>query len=66
MGEHVPAHAQMEEEQLAKPMNTPVVLASQPIGKDHCNDLGNKEIRISIITKKLYLYKLYWFLLMYL
>ena len=55
MGEHVPAHAQMEEEIMAEPMNTPVVSASHP-DKDHCNDLGYNEIRISIITKHLYLY----------
>ena len=41
MKEHVPAHAQMEEEKMEEPMNTLVVSASQPIGKYHCNDLGN-------------------------
>ena len=56
MEEHVHAHAQMEEEQMAEPMNTPVVSTSQPTGKDHCNDIGNNEICISIITKHLYLY----------
>ena len=44
MVEHVPAHAQMEEEQMEEPMNTLVVSASHPTGKDHCNDLGNNEI----------------------
>ena len=56
MAEHVPAHAQIEEEQMEEPMNTPVVLASQPTSIDHCNDIGNNEIHISIITKHLYLY----------
>ena len=31
-------------------MNTPIVSASHPIGKYYCNDIGNNEIRISIIT----------------
>ena len=57
MAENVPSHTQMEEEQMAEPMNTPVVSASQPTSKYHCNDIGNNEIRISIITKHLYLYK---------
>ena len=35
---------------MEKPMNTPVVSTSQPTGKYHCNDIGNNEIRISIIT----------------
>ena len=39
MTQHVPAHAQLEEEQMTEPMNTPVVSASQPRGKDHCNDI---------------------------
>ena len=56
MEEHVPSHAQSEEEQMAEPMNSPVDSVSQPTGKDHCNDLENNEIRISIITKHLYLY----------
>ena len=56
MEKHVPTHSQMEDEQMAKPMNTLTVLVSQPIGKDHCNDIGNNEIFISIITKHLYLY----------
>ena len=56
MAEHVPFHARMEEEQMAEPMNTPIVSASHPTGKDHCNDIGNNEIRISIITTHLYLY----------
>ena len=56
MVEHVPTHAQMEEEQMGEPMNTPVVSASQSMGNDHCNDLENNEIHISIITKNLYLY----------
>ena len=43
MVEHVPAHAQMEEEQMAKAMNTPIFSASHPTGKDHCNDLGNND-----------------------
>ena len=41
MAEHVPTHAQMEEEQMEEPMNNLVVSSSQPIGKDHCNYLGN-------------------------
>ena len=43
MVEHVPVHvhAQLEEEQMAEPMNTPVVSASQPTSKYHCNDIGN-------------------------
>ena len=53
---HVLAHAQMKEKQMTEPMNTLIVSSSQPIGKDHCNDLGNNEIRISIITTHLYLY----------
>ena len=56
MAEHVPSHAQMEEEQMAEKMDTPVVLASRPTRKDHCNVIGNNEIRVSIITKNLYLY----------
>ena len=56
MAEHVPAHAQLEEEQMTEPMNTLVVSPSQPIGKYHCNDIGNNEIRISIINTHLYLY----------
>ena len=44
MAEHVPTHAQMEEEEMAEPMNTLTVLASQPIVKDHCNDLGNNDV----------------------
>ena len=51
------AHAQMEEEQMAEPMNTLTISSSQPIGKDHCNDFGNNEIHVSIINKHLYLYK---------
>ena len=43
MEEHVPAHAQMEEEQMAEPMNTLTVLASRPTGKDHCSDIGNND-----------------------
>ena len=54
---HVPAHAQLEEEQMEKPMNTLVVSAIQPTGKNHCNDIVNNEIYISIITTQLYLYK---------
>ena len=45
------------EEQMAEPMNTLTVSASHPTGKDHCNDLKNNEICISIIIKHLYLYK---------
>ena len=56
MAEHVPTHAQLEEEQMAEPMNTPFVSASHPTSKDHCNDIGNNEICISIITTHLYLY----------
>ena len=33
MVENVPAHAKLEDEQMAEPMNTPVVSPSQPIGK---------------------------------
>ena len=43
MAEHVPAHAQMEEEKMAEPMNTLTVSASQPTCKNHCNDLGNND-----------------------
>ena len=43
MAEHVPAHAQMEEEQMAEPMNTLTVSASQPTNKYHCNDIGNND-----------------------
>ena len=50
MEEHVPAHALMEEEQMEEPMNTPVVSINHPTGKYHCNDIGNNEIQISIIT----------------
>ena len=46
----------LTEEKMTKPMNTPVVSASQPTCKDHFNDIGNNEICISIITKHLYLY----------
>ena len=56
MTELVPTHAQLEKEQMIEPMNTPVVSASQPIGKDHCNDIGNNETHITIITTHLYLY----------
>ena len=56
MAEHVPGHARLEEEQMTKPMNTPVVSASQPTSKDHCNDIGNNEIHISLINTHLYLY----------
>ena len=56
MADHEPAHAQMEEEQMVEPMNTLTVSASQPTGKDNCNDIGNNEIHISVITKHLYLY----------
>ena len=44
MAQHVPAHAQLKEEQMEKPMNTPLVSASHPTSKDHCNDLVNNEI----------------------
>ena len=58
MAEYVLAHARLEEEQMAEPMNTPIVSPSQPIGKHHCNDIGNNEMCISIITTQiLYLYK---------
>ena len=43
MEEHVPSHAQMEEEQMTKPMNTLIVWTSPPKGKDYCNDLGNND-----------------------
>ena len=43
MAEHVPSHAQMEEEQMVEPMNTLTVSTSHPIGKYHCNDLGNND-----------------------
>ena len=56
MAEHVPSHAQMEEEQMEEPMKTLVVSASYPTSKYHCNDIGNNEIHISIITTHLYLY----------
>ena len=46
----------IEEEQMEKPMNTPVVSSSQPISKHHCNDIGNNEISILIIITHLYLY----------
>ena len=35
MGEHVLSHAQLEEEQMVEPMNTPVVSTSHPTGKAH-------------------------------
>ena len=56
MVEHVPAHAQLEEEEMVGPMNTPFVSPSQPIGKYHCNDIVNNKICISIITMHLYIY----------
>ena len=56
MEEHVPSHAQSEEEQMVEPTNSPVDSASQPTGKDHCNEIENNEKRISIITLHLYLY----------
>ena len=56
MVEHVSSHAQLEEEQMAEPMNTPIISGGQPTCKDHCNDIGNNEICISIITSHLYLY----------
>ena len=40
MAEYVPAHAQLEEEQMTEPMNTPFFLASQPTNKYHYNDIG--------------------------
>ena len=43
MAENLPVHAQMEDEQMEEPMNSPVVSASQPTGKDHCNNLGNSD-----------------------
>ena len=43
MTKHVPTHAQMEEEQMAEPMNTLIVSDSHPTCKDHCNDLGNND-----------------------
>ena len=55
MAEHVPSHAQMEEEQMLEPNNTLVVSASQPTSKYHCNDLGNNEICISI-KPNIYIY----------
>ena len=55
MAEHVPSHAQPGEEQMVEPMNTTVDLASHPTSKYHCNDIGNNEIRISIITMHLYI-----------
>ena len=42
MAEHVPAHAQMEEEQM-EPMNTLTISVIQPIGKYHCNDIENND-----------------------
>ena len=56
MEEHVPSHAQSREEQMEEPMNTAVDSASQPSGKDHCNEIENNEINISIVTSHLYLY----------
>ena len=56
MEENVLDHAQMEEEQMVEQFNTLVVSASHPTSKYHCNDIGNNEICISIITKHLYLY----------
>ena len=44
MAKHVSTHAQLEEEQMEKPMNTPIVSPSNPTSKDHCNDLRNNEI----------------------
>ena len=55
MVEHIPTHAQLEEEQMVERMNTPVVSASHPTCKDHCNDIGNNELCISIISMHLYL-----------
>ena len=43
MVEHVHAHAQLEEEQMEEPMNTPVVSINHPTGKYHCNDIGNND-----------------------
>ena len=57
MEEHVPSHAQLGEEQMAEPMNTPVDSASQPVGKDHCNEIENNEKCIPITISHLYLYK---------
>ena len=54
MAEHASAHAQLEDEQMTEPMNTPIVSPSRPTGKHHCNDIGNNEICISIITMHLY------------
>ena len=56
MVEHVLALTQLEEEQMVEPMNTPIVSASHPTYKYHCNDIGDNEIHISIITTHLYLY----------
>ena len=56
MEEHVLTYAQLEEEQMAEPMKTLVSSTSQPTRNDHCNDIGNNEIHISIITTHLYLY----------
>ena len=56
MAEHVSTHAKLEEEQMEEPMNTPVVSPSHPISKYCCNEIGNNEIHISIITTHLYLY----------
>ena len=53
---HVPSHAQLEKEQMAEPMNTPVDLASQTPGNDHCNEIENNEKCISIINSHLYIY----------
>ena len=50
MAEHVLAHTQLEEEQMTERMNTLVLSSIQPTGKYHCNDIGNNEICISIIT----------------
>ena len=56
MVEHVSSHAQPREEQMEEPMNTLVDSTSQPTGKDHCNEIENNEICISLITLHLYLY----------
>ena len=61
MVEHVPAHAQLEEEEMVGPMNTPFVSPSQPTNKYLCDDIGNKKICISIITMYLYLYNMHGF-----
>ena len=52
MAEHVLAHAQMEEEQMAEPMNTLTVSASQTTCKNHCD--CNAPV-LTLVTLKRYM-----------